>query len=65
MIHAPAPIASAERYDFSEIEEYWRDPTPFDIARIEGQARINALFVPHEMRVWAELEARWAREGQA
>jgi hypothetical protein len=48
--------------DFSEIEAYWRDPTPFDAARVEGQARIDALFVPHEARVKAQMEARWASE---
>ncbi len=64
-IHAPAPIADAQRYDFAEIEAYWRDPAPFQAARAAGQARIDAAFASHEARVRAQLEARWAREGEA
>lgn len=50
---------------FAEIEAFWADPTPYEYARIAGQAAINALFADHEARVRAEQAARWAREDEA
>lgn len=62
MIHAPSPIKTAASFDFSEIEAYWRNPAPFEAARIAGQAQIDALFVEHDAAVRRAQEARWALE---
>ena len=45
-----------------EIQAYWRDPRPFEAARKQGQAEIDALFAEHNARVRAKQEARWAKE---
>lgn len=51
-----------ERADWSEIEAFWRDPTPFIAEREAGQARTNALFAVHDAK-WRRAQAeRWARE---
>jgi hypothetical protein len=44
------------------LEAYWRDSRPFETERRREQARIDALFAPHDARVRAEREARWAAE---
>ena len=64
MINAPAPIADATRYDFSEIEAYWRDPAPFEAERAARQAEVNAewdrIFAASP---WRQRQlARWAEE---
>lgn len=48
-----------------DLQEYWRDPMPFEIERQEGQARIDALFAKHDAMVRAAQEARWAAEEAA
>jgi len=50
-----------ERVDMV-LAEYWHDQTPFNTERQQGQAAIDALFLPHWARVRAEQEARWALE---
>jgi hypothetical protein len=62
MIQAPSPITTAASFDFSEIEAYWRDPAPFEAARIAGQAQIDALFVKHDASVRRAQEVRWQLE---
>ncbi|MFE8106941.1 hypothetical protein [Sphingomonas melonis] len=51
--------------EFSTIEEYWRNPAPFEAAKVAGQAQVNALFADHEAKCRAEREARWAAEEAA
>ena len=60
-------LASFELNDTAPVyaptcEAYWRDPAPFDAAKVQGQTEIDALFASHEARWKAEQEARWAVE---
>lgn len=55
-------IAAGEPRAFAVTEEYWRDPAPFELERVAGQAAIDRLFDKHKARVRAEQERRWARE---
>lgn len=47
---------------FPTLEAYWHDPAPFEAEKVVGQARLNAVFAPHEARVRAQMEARWTAE---
>jgi len=51
--------------DFSALEAFWRDPTPFLAEKEIGQAQIDALFVDHDNRNRAKQEARWKADGEA
>lgn len=44
------------------LEQYWRDPRPFEAERAREQAKMDALFAEHDARVRAEQERRWAQE---
>lgn len=69
-IHGPdteIEDGATERFltgEFAELEAYWRNPAPFYADKIAGQARINALFKPHEDNVLKQMQAMWDREGQ-
>lgn len=47
--------------DFSTLEAYWRDPAPFEAAKVEGQRRLNEAFRPNALQ---RMQAIWDREGQ-
>lgn len=63
-------MTSRERLDAYEakwaaIQEYWRNPQPFDEERARRLAIFNAAMAPHDARVRAEQEMRWEREERA
>ena len=58
-------LGLAPENNFETLEAYWRDPTPFEAEQVAGQAQINALFAPHEARIRAQMEARWAAEEES
>jgi len=49
-----------DRFDI--IESYWRNSKPFDEERARRLAIFNAAMAPHDARVRAEQERRWAFE---
>jgi len=51
--------------NFDIIEAYWRNPKPFDEERARRLAILNAAMAPHDARVRASQEARWAKEQEA
>lgn len=64
MIHAPAPIAAAQRYDFSLIEGHWRDPSVIEAEEAAHRAENNATWDRiAEASPWRQRQlARWAEE---
>lgn len=55
-------VAEGEPGKWSVIEEYWRNPAPFDAEEAARKAAWDASWAKHDARVRAEREARWARE---
>jgi hypothetical protein len=64
VIHAPAPIADAQRHDFSVLEAYWRDPSAIDAETAAKRATANAEWDRiAEASPWRQRQlARWAEE---
>ncbi|MGI4744922.1 MAG: hypothetical protein ACRYGI_11505 [Janthinobacterium lividum] len=54
-----------ETMNMEAIEAYWRDPSTFIAERARRFAEFDAAMAPHDARVRAKQEARWAQEGQS
>jgi hypothetical protein len=48
--------------DFATIQEYWKNPEPFDTERAWKRRQFEQAMAAHDAREKAKREARWAEE---
>lgn len=51
-----------EPMDMSALKSFWRDPAPYIAEERRRRAQFDAAMAPHDARVRAAQEARWAED---